>query len=141
MPNPNCHVVTDMLHRQYNERDLSAVDDYIAEDHIDHNPMPGQEHGRAGVKKLIADVLEHGEVKAEIHESFGDGDLVSTRYTITMTYNGDFMGFPMAGKTTSIHICEIDRVKDGKIVESWGESNALAVLQEIAGQQGAGAHA
>ena len=48
MTKTNPEIVADMLLRQYNERDLTVVDDYIAEDHFDHNPMPGQGSGRAG---------------------------------------------------------------------------------------------
>jgi predicted ester cyclase len=128
-----------MLLRQYNQRDITAVDDYIAEHHIDHNPMPDQESGRAGVRKLIESVLAGGEVEAEIHASFGVGDLVCTRYTMTMTHRDDFLGYPTAGKTTAIHVVEVDRVEDGMIVESWGESNVLAVLQQL-GQPSGAAH-
>jgi predicted ester cyclase len=120
-----------MLLRQYNERDITAVDDYIAENHIDHNPMPDQLSGRAGVRKLIEGILAIADVHAEIHSSFGEGDLVSTRYSMTMTYRDDFFGFPTAGKTATVHVVEIDRVEDGKIVESWGESNVLAVMQQL----------
>jgi predicted ester cyclase len=131
VPKDNCFVVTDMLLRQYNERDLSAVDEYIAEDHIDHNPMHDQLQGRAGVKKLIADVLASADVTAEIHNSFGEGDLVFTRYTTTIRPRGDFLGFPADGKTVSVHVLEMDRVRDGQIVESWGESNFATQMQAL----------
>jgi predicted ester cyclase len=139
VPNTNCKVVSDMLLRQYNQRDITAVDDYIAENHIDHNPMPDQESGRAGVRKLIESVLAGGDVEAAIHASFGEGDLVCTRYTMKMLHREDFMGFPSAGKTTEIHVVEVDRVENGMIVESWGESNVLAVLQQL-GQPTGAAH-
>ena len=128
MPKDNCFVVTDMLLRQYNNRDLTAVDEYIAEDHIDHNPMHDQLPGRAGVKKLIADVIASADVTAEIHDSFGAGDLVFTRYTTTIRPRGDFHGLPTDGTPVSVHILELDRVRDGQIVESWGESNFLAQM-------------
>jgi len=129
--NPNCRVVTELLLRQYNQRDLSVIDELVAEDHVDHHPLPGQQPGRAGYRQSIADVLARGNVTAEIHQSFGEDDLVATRYTITTRHNEDFMGFPTAGKTTAIHVVQINRVRDGKVAETWGESNALAVLQQL----------
>jgi predicted ester cyclase len=126
----NVEVVSGMLLRQYNERDVTAVD-VIAENHIDHNPTPGQEHGREGVRKLIAGVLESSDVKCEIHDCFGSGDLVATRYTLTSTHRGDLFGMPAAGKTTVTRIIEIDRVQNGEIVESWGEFNPLEMMQQL----------
>ncbi len=130
MPMSNVEIVRDMLHRQYNERDITAVD-YIAEDHIDHNPTPGQEPGREGVRKLIAGVIDRPDLKCEIHDCFGSGDLVATRYTVTATHDGEFFGVPAAGKTTSTRIIGIDRLKDGLIVESWGEYNPLEMMQQL----------
>jgi len=128
--NPNCEAVMDMLRRQYNERDLSAVDQYIAEDHGDHNPMPGQGQGRAAVRQVIGDVLESAEtINVEIHDCFGEGDMVATRYTVTVTPKEKFFGVDARGKTLSMHIVGVDRLQDLQIIESWGESNMLAVLQ------------
>src|ERR1700674_3464736 len=100
MPNANCEIVRNMLLRQYNEGDLSVVDEVIAENHIDHNPTPGQEGGRAGVKRLLTQVLSSGEFSVEVHAVLGDGDLVASRYTVRAKHHGDFMGMPAEGKVT-----------------------------------------
>jgi C-1 hydroxylase len=126
----NTEVVRDMLHRQWNEGDITAVD-YIAVDHIDHNPTPGQEHGRAGVRKLIAGSLASGDYSVEIHAVFGAGDLVASRYTITASHHADFMGMEAAGKTTKTRVIGIDRVVDGQILESWGEYNPLEMMEQL----------
>jgi predicted ester cyclase len=129
--NPNCHAVTDMLLRQYNDRDLTAVDQYIAEDHHDHNPVHGQLNGRAGVRALIAGVLESADVRCEILDSFGEGDLVATRYTCTIRpKSGTFMGMDVGAGPLVVHIVEIDRLRNLQIIESWGESDMLKVFQE-----------
>ncbi len=127
----NVEIVCDMLHRQYNLRDITAVDDAIAENHIDHNPLPGQEPGRAGVRKLIQDVIDRGENHVEIHESFGSGDLVATRYTVTSKHSGEMFGIPAEGKVTTARIIGIDRLENGQIVESWGEYNSLEMMQQL----------
>ena len=41
------------------------------------------------------------------------------------------MGIDAAGKTTVATIVEIDRVVDGKIVESWGEFSGIDVLRQL----------
>jgi len=127
----NAEIVADKLLRQWNDRDLTAIDEYMAEDHIDHNPMRNQARGSAGVRALIGAFLERGDVRCDILTSFGEDELVATRYTLTITHKGDFMGVPAAGKTTVSHIVQIDRVVDGKIIETWGESNRHAVIEEL----------
>jgi len=129
MTNPE--IVCDMLHRQWNLRDITAVDDAIAENHIDHNPTPGQAQGRAGVRAAIQALIDTADNHCEIHESFGSGDLVATRYTMTSTHSGDMFGIPAAGKTTKAHVVEIDRLENGVIVESWGEYNSFEMMQQL----------
>jgi predicted ester cyclase len=129
--NANCEIVRNMLLRQYNDGDLSVVDEVIAENHIDHNPTPGQESGRAGVKKLLAGVLNSGDFHVDVHEIFGAGDLVASRYTVRATHHGDFMGMSAAGKVTETRIIGIDRLENGQIVESWGEYNPLEMMQQL----------
>jgi predicted ester cyclase len=127
----NCEIVRNMLLRQYNERDVSVVDEVIAEHHIDHNPTPGQEEGRAGVKKLISGMLETGDFNVEVHDVFGDGEMVASRYTITAKHRGEFMGMPADGKVTTTRVIGIDRLVNGQIVESWGEYNPLEMMQQL----------
>ncbi|HEY4331203.1 MAG TPA: AMP-binding protein, partial [Ilumatobacteraceae bacterium] len=124
-------VVSDMLLRQYNDGDITAVDDAIAENHIDHNPTHNQEQGRAGVRKLIQGMIDRGGYTCEIHASFESGELVCTRYTIHAEHSSDMLGLPAAGKKTSTHVVEVDRVVDGMIVESWGESAQFDMLKQL----------
>ena len=48
-----------------------------------------------------------------------EGDLVATRWEITATHTGDFMGLVSTGKQAIWTGVQIDRFEDGKIVESW----------------------
>jgi predicted ester cyclase len=126
----NVEVVRDMLHRQWNLHDIAAVD-YIAIDHIDHNPTHGQGQGRAAIKEVIGAMLAAGDFSVEIHTVFGEGDMVASRYTVSAVLHGDFMGMPAAGKKTRSHVVGIDRVADGQLLESWGEYNALEMMEQL----------
>ena len=130
MSQSNVEVVRDMLHRQWNLHDIAAVD-YIAIDHIDHNPTPGQGQGRAAIKTVIAEMLAAGDFSVDIHEIFGHGDLVASRYTVSAVLHGDFMGMPAAGKVTKTRVIGIDRVKEGQLLESWGEYNPLEMMEQL----------
>ena len=128
MTKSNSGIVCDLLHRQYNLRDITAVDDYIAEDHVDHNPIPGQEQGREGVRKAIQHVIDDAETTCQIHLVISEGDLVCSRYTLTKQHTRDFLGIRADGKTTRFHVIGIDRLENGQIIESWGALNSLDAL-------------
>jgi predicted ester cyclase len=44
---------------------------------------------------------------------------------------GEFQGLPPTGKQISLAIMHIDRVENGKIVEHWGQGDALGLMQQL----------
>jgi predicted ester cyclase len=59
------------------------------------------------------------------------GDKVVTCGTFTATHLGEFQGLPPTGKQISLAIMHIDRVENGKIVEHWGQGDALGLMQQL----------
>lgn len=60
-----------------------------------------------------------------------EGDKVVTCGTFIATHLGDFQGLPPTGKQIKLLIMHIDRVEDGKIVEHWGQGDALGLMQQL----------
>ena len=60
-----------------------------------------------------------------------EGDRVVTCGTFTGTHLGSFQGLPATGKQIKLSIMHIDRVTDGKIVEHWGQGDALGLMQQL----------
>ena len=58
-------------------------------------------------------------------------DKVVTCGTFTATHLGEFQGLPPTGKQISLSIMHIDRVENGKIVEHWGQGDALGLMQQM----------
>lgn len=58
-------------------------------------------------------------------------DRVVTCGTFTATHLGEFQGLPPTGKQISLSIMHIDHVEDGKIVEHWGQGDALGLMQQL----------
>lgn len=59
------------------------------------------------------------------------GNKVVTWGTFTATHLGNFQGLPPTGKQIKLSIMHIDRVEDGKIVEHWGQGDALGLMQQL----------
>jgi predicted ester cyclase len=81
-----------------------------------------------GVKDLDLDGWK--AVVEDNHRAFSDfqvriliqiaeGDLVATRWQFSATQTGPYLGHPPTGKRATWTGVQIDRVENGKIVESW----------------------
>jgi steroid delta-isomerase-like uncharacterized protein len=118
----------------WNARDLDAFDEIIAPDAEDHDPQnPFHEmRGPAGARRLAE--MYHSafsDSRFEVREQIAEGDFVATRWTGKGTHDGELMGIPPTGKSVDVAGITIDRIADGKIVESWGCFDALGMMQQV----------
>jgi steroid delta-isomerase-like uncharacterized protein len=58
-------------------------------------------------------------------------DRVITCGTFTAKHLGEFQGLPPTGKQIRLSVMHIDRVENGKIVEHWGQGDALGLMQQL----------
>jgi predicted ester cyclase len=102
------------------EGNLDALDELMAPDHA----------------------REFKEAIAELRRAFPDysgtninqiaeGDKVANRFVFLGTHLGEFMGVAPTGKRVTFTGNSIDRVVEGKIVESWVEADMLGVLRQL----------
>lgn len=69
-----------------------------------------------------------------IHETFGDGDKLAVRYTVTGTHTGELMGIPPTGGEISMTGITIMHFKDGAVVERWDADDSVEVLSRLRGE-------
>ncbi len=58
-------------------------------------------------------------------------DDVAIAYTVTGTHQGEFLGVEPTGRSISARGVQIARFRDGQIVECWGSSDELSILQQL----------
>jgi predicted ester cyclase len=58
-------------------------------------------------------------------------DKVAARITMRGTHLGDFMGMAPTGKRVEFHGMYMVRVRDGRIVEHWGEEDSGSLLAQL----------
>ena len=66
-----------------------------------------------------------------INDQIAENDQVATRWTFTGTHDGSLMGMPPSGNRVTATGVAIDRIADGKLVESWLEMDAQRMLQDL----------
>ncbi len=122
-----------MGERCIENNDLTVFDEIWAEDCVDHDPAPGQGTGGQGLKEFWSDFLAaFPDLSIEVDQMLATDELLSMAYRVSGTHDGDFMGIEPTGKKMQIRGLQMSRhADDGKIVERWGSSDVLGILQQI----------
>jgi len=112
--------------------DLTAADEVLALDLIEHNPLPGQGVGREGHKQVVTLFRSaFPDLRVFTQDLVEEGDRVALRWKAEGTHRGDLMGLAPTGKRVTLTGIEILRLSGGKIVERWAEDNGQSVLMQL----------
>ena len=116
----------------YNNNDLDALSEVLAEDLLTPKILPGMKPGLEGARQVHATTLiGMPDWHTEINELIAEGDKVVARISMTGTHTGDFWGIPATGKRVEFTGIYIVRIVEGKIVEHWGEEDGVSLLQQL----------
>ena len=109
-----------------------ALNDVVAPNAIDHDPVPGQAPGPDGYRHFFTELHSaFPDVTISIDYMVADDDNIAMAYTLTGTHQGLFMEFAPTGKHVNIHGLQICKFADGKLVERWGSSDQLGLLEQL----------
>jgi len=116
----------------FNKKNLAAIDDFFAPDHVDHTLPPGLPVGPEGTKQAIAMTLTaFPDLHLTIEDMIAEGDKVVTWFTTHGTQRGALGDIPPTGKQVTVSTIEITRIAGGKIVEDSGLDDRLGMLQQL----------
>lgn len=117
----------------YNSNNLEALGDVLAPEFKPHSLMGGIPEGLEGYKLLHqSTVASYPDFHVSIEDLLAEGDKVAMRFVITGTHTGTpFMGIPPAGVKIRVTGISIFRLAGGKIVEHWGEEDALGWMGQL----------
>ena len=111
---------------------VEEFDGIFASDVVDHDPAPDQGPGPEGFKQFFTALrTAFPDLNIEVEKLVADDDHVAIAYTVSGTHDGDFVGVAPTGKKVAARGMQIARFEDGKIVERWGSSDELGILQQL----------
>jgi steroid delta-isomerase-like uncharacterized protein len=115
--------------------DLAALDAFLAQDLVDHNPLPDQAPGVAGFKQWASAVrTSFPDLQGSVETVLAEGDLVAGHVTWRGTQRGPFLGVPPTDRRVEITAVHIVRLSAGRIVEWWGTADLLGALEQLGAQ-------
>ena len=121
-----------MVEEVFSKGNVAIIDEIIDPNMIEHSPVPGQEPGIEGLKKLvIAFRTAFPDPRSTVEDLIAEGDKVVGRMTTTGTHKGEFMGIAATGKRVEFSEIHIVRIANGKAVEHWGNSDDLGMMQQL----------
>jgi steroid delta-isomerase-like uncharacterized protein len=128
----NKAVVRDFIDALFTRGDLGAVDQYLAQDFLNHDPPVGVTPDAEGMRAAGA-MFRTGfpDWHSDLHDLIAEGDIVVERFTASGTHRGEAMGVAPTGKVVSLPGINIFRVQDGRIVERWGRLDELGLFRQL----------
>jgi steroid delta-isomerase-like uncharacterized protein len=116
--------------------DFDAAQEIYAPDYVNHqHHHPGDTediHATEAMKTFAAEFREaFPDFRDSIDIQIAEGDMVATRFTSRGTHRGTFMGAEPTNKELSWTGTSIDRISEGRIVESWTNWDMLGMMQQL----------
>jgi predicted ester cyclase len=107
------------VYRCFDAGDVAGLDEAVAPDMIDHNPVPGADSGIDGLRLLVGAVRDGftGTRHQVIQQAVTDDGWVVCHWRMSGKHTGDWFGVPATGRQVSFTGTDLVRVVDGLIVE------------------------
>jgi predicted ester cyclase len=120
------------FYKAFDDRKMEQALELLAPNFVAHLAGIAEPLDGAGFKQFgMSFYLAFGQGQHIFDEVIVSGDRVVTYGRFTATHLGEFQGLPPTGKQINLSIMHIDRVEDGKIVEHWGQGDALGLMQQL----------
>jgi steroid delta-isomerase-like uncharacterized protein len=117
----------------WNGEDPTTAADLVDERYTIHDralaeDLQGPELYRAlaaGTREVFPDMT------ITVEDTVAAGGTVAVRWTMRGTHEGEFLGVAPTGRTVTLPAIEFDRFEDGRLVETWTQSDQLGLLEQL----------
>lgn len=124
-----CKVFFDEL---FNQKNIDAIEKFVASNVNIQNPFPGQRTGADGYRDISQIYgLAFPDLKISFNHILGDADQVTCHFTLEGTHKDLFMNVPATGIKVKYDVVYILKLTNEKITEHWSLTDSLGVLQQI----------
>jgi serine phosphatase RsbU (regulator of sigma subunit)/ketosteroid isomerase-like protein len=112
--------------------DLDTLEEMLAPDFVNHNPIPGQQPGREGYLQSFSEYhAAYSDTSYVIEKQVAEGDEVVTSFSASAIHDRrEFMGLEPTGNEVKTLLVLIHRIGGGKITDEWSQGSGLAELMQ-----------
>ena len=114
----------------WNQGSDAAIDAFIAADAVGNDPDfgTGREAFRAQWRKWRS---AFPDIHFAVDDVIAEGDKVLTRWTLTGTHRGEFMGIPATGRRIAVTGMSLDLLANGQIMSGFDSWDALGLHRQL----------
>jgi steroid delta-isomerase-like uncharacterized protein len=125
-------IIRQFYDRAWNSDDLTAYDELVTDDFVDHQAMPGLPSGREGFRQLqVVFRTAFPDVRVEVEDVVAEGELVAARWISTGTHQGPLFGIPPTGRPVRVTAMVVYRVEGGRLAEGWINRDDLGMMRQL----------
>jgi predicted SnoaL-like aldol condensation-catalyzing enzyme len=124
-----------LLQEVWNQGNMQTVDELFSADHFSPS-APFLPPGPEGTK-IIVNMFRKAmpDYKLHIDLIMADENKAVARFTQSGTHSGEpLLGMNASGRKAEWTEIAVLEIKDGKIVQSWYETDMLAMVRQLSGQ-------
>lgn len=122
----------------WNQGNVAVFDELCTPDWIYHDPAQPQIHTLEDYKQVVTEGRRvYPDIHLTIEDMIVEGDQVAVRYTVRGTNTGDIvtpsmpMPIPATCKQVTTSGISINRIAEGKAIETWNQADNLGALQQF----------
>lgn len=122
-------IVRKYLEDKLNTGDVSDIERYVSDDYEEVHEGVRYKLGIEGARDHILGIRKvYPDLKLTIDHQISEGEWVVTCYSVTGTFQNEWLGMKPTGKKITYTGVNVDRIVDGKILEHGGAANLLGPL-------------
>lgn len=111
---------------------LDVIDELVDPEIVLRDPMSGEAMGIDVVRARSRDMTAaFGDASLTIDDVVVAGDRVILRHTWRAVHRGEFFGFEGTGRTLTVKVVELLRLRGGKVVENITYLDAYGIFQQL----------
>jgi steroid delta-isomerase-like uncharacterized protein len=125
-------IAMDFTEEIWDKGNFKIADEILSANFIDHDPVNGQLPGKSGYQQMVRDFRNaFPDLRVKNEDVIVEGNKVVVRWTAQGKHSGQLMNIPSTNKLVKLKGIDILLVENNKIIERWGEFDALGMLSQL----------
>jgi steroid delta-isomerase-like uncharacterized protein len=119
------------IEEAWNRGNMTVIDELVARDYVLHEPADDVESPQ-GIREMIERFrAAFPDLHCVVEDQAGEGELVATRWTLSATHQGEWMGIAPTGKQIVMEGIVIHRFVGGTMAEGWDRWDRLGFMEQL----------
>jgi steroid delta-isomerase-like uncharacterized protein len=117
----------------WNGANPDTADELVHEEYLIHDrDLAAEMQGPELYKALASGTRDvFPDMTITIEDMVTAGEKIALRWTMTGTHQGTMFGVESTGRQVELMAIEINRFKDGKLIETWTQSDQLGLMHQL----------